>query len=150
MAGQAVEAYRRFIEAAQQLGGLTEAQAAAVFEVYRKAKAIKLDLNSHRWIVTHGALWDREVLRDAAGLPQQNPRRAVAAKPRTVKLIAPLRANPFPPSVRRSLLARMDADGCDTFKAKVAWVKRHLPGIDDPQAFVGALVAQSAERRRAK
>lgn len=35
------------------------------------------------------------------------------------------------------LLARMKADGADTFAKKVAWVKRHIPSIDRPRTFVG-------------
>lgn len=35
------------------------------------------------------------------------------------------------------LLARMLADGADTFAKKVAWVKRHIPSIDRPRTFVG-------------
>jgi hypothetical protein len=35
------------------------------------------------------------------------------------------------------LLARMLADGADTFAKKVKWVKRHMPNIDQPRTFVG-------------
>jgi hypothetical protein len=35
------------------------------------------------------------------------------------------------------LLARMLADGADTFAKKVKWVKRHMPNIDRPRTFVG-------------
>lgn len=35
------------------------------------------------------------------------------------------------------LLARMKADGADTFAKKVAWVKKHMPSIDRPRTFVG-------------
>ena len=35
------------------------------------------------------------------------------------------------------LLARMKADGANTFAKKVKWVKRHMPNIGDPVPFVG-------------
>lgn len=35
------------------------------------------------------------------------------------------------------LLARMKADGADTFAKKVKWVKKHIPSIDRPRTFVG-------------
>ena len=35
------------------------------------------------------------------------------------------------------LLARMKADGADTFAKKVKWVKKHMPNIDRPRTFVG-------------
>lgn len=35
------------------------------------------------------------------------------------------------------LLARMKADGADTFAKKVVWVKKHIPSIDRPRTFVG-------------
>jgi len=47
---------------------------------------------------------------------------------------------------REGLLARMLDDGADTFAKKVRWVQRHIPTVDDPQSFVGWVVA--GERRR--
>ena len=35
------------------------------------------------------------------------------------------------------LLARMKADGADTFAKKVKWVKKHIPSVDQPRTFVG-------------
>lgn len=35
------------------------------------------------------------------------------------------------------LLARMKADGADTFAKKIKWVKTHMPNIDRPRTFVG-------------
>ena len=48
--------------------------------------------------------------------------------------------NPFQPAARAGLLHRMEQDGCETFSDKVRWVEKHMPNIDDPAAFVGALV----------
>ncbi len=51
-----------------------------------------------------------------------------------------LKHNPFQPAARAGLLRRMKQDGCETFSDKVRWVEEHMPNIDDPAAFVGALV----------
>ena len=48
--------------------------------------------------------------------------------------------NPFTPASRAALLLRMEQDGCETFADKVRWVKRHIPSITTPAAFVAALV----------
>ena len=57
-----------------------------------------------------------------------------------------MRRNPFPPKVRAGLLRRMELDGCQTFSDKVRWVEEHLPNVDDPASFVGALIAESKRR----
>jgi hypothetical protein len=52
----------------------------------------------------------------------------------------PTRRNPFSEAGRAGLLKRMERDKCKTFSDKVRWVETHMPSIDNPAAFVGALV----------
>ena len=47
---------------------------------------------------------------------------------------------------QRGLLKRMLDDKADTFAKKTKWVKKHLPHIDDPQAFVGWVVKAESKR----
>ena len=147
LAQRSTAAYAHFIENAQALGGLTAAQAATVFDRYKAAKAIKLDLNSHAWKVTHGSLWDRDVLRETAGLGTHNP---APPKPRQVRLVQEnpasrtAQANPFSPQLRAKLQAKMLADGARSFAAKVAWVQENLPGVANAEAFATSLMGKPA------
>ena len=43
---------------------------------------------------------------------------------------------------QEGLRQRMIADGATTFAKKVAWVRKHIPSVDDPQSFVGWIVAK--------
>lgn len=49
---------------------------------------------------------------------------------------------------KQAILAAMAKDGVTTFAGKVAWVKRHVEGVDDPEAFVGALVADEDDAKK--
>ena len=57
-----------FVNLIMSAGGLSSSQAWKAFEVLRKAKAVKRDAYSGKWSVTHGAYWERDVLRRAAGI----------------------------------------------------------------------------------
>lgn len=48
------------------------------------------------------------------------------------------------------LLARMLADGADTFAKKVKWVAKHIPTVDDPQSFVGWVTASERKRKQTR
>lgn len=68
MASRSLQAEEKFIEYAQTHGGLSRRQAEDALQVYRKAKAIKLDVVTGQFTFTHGAYGDRDVLRRAASL----------------------------------------------------------------------------------
>jgi hypothetical protein len=55
-----------FIDNACTLGGLAHVEAEAVFDVYLRAKLLRWD--GSRYVVTHGACWDRAQLRHSAGV----------------------------------------------------------------------------------
>lgn len=62
------DAFNEFCEIVSAEAGITFDQAATVFDVYRKARALKFDRTNRRYVVTHGALLDRVVLRSHAGV----------------------------------------------------------------------------------
>ena len=68
MATRMETARERFIATAMERGGLTADQAITALDAFRKARLIKLDAVGGTYVVRHGACWDREVLRRAAGL----------------------------------------------------------------------------------
>jgi len=43
---------------------------------------------------------------------------------------------------QEGLRQRMIADGATTFAKKIAWVRKHIPSVTDPQSFVGWIVAK--------
>ncbi|RPJ25228.1 MAG: hypothetical protein EHM33_15250 [Chloroflexi bacterium] len=51
----------------EQFGYTTE-QAEKIFNLYRREKIIKLDTGSGRYILSHGAFWDKEVMARALAL----------------------------------------------------------------------------------
>lgn len=57
-----------FLREAMVKGCLTPEEARKVLESYRKAKAIRFDSANSRYVVTHGAFWDSDVLNRAAGI----------------------------------------------------------------------------------
>lgn len=58
------------------------------------------------------------------------------------------RRNPIAPGPAAGLLVRMHADGANTFAKKVAWVRKHMPAITGPQAFVAELTRAGGEKHR--
>jgi len=61
---------------------------------------------------------------------------------------AVLHRNPIAPGPAAGLLVRMRADGANTFTKKVAWVRKHMPTITGPQAFVAELTRAGGEKHR--
>jgi hypothetical protein len=51
---------------------------------------------------------------------------------------------------QEGLRQRMIADGATTFAKKVAWVRKHIPSVTDPQSFVGWSVASESKQPRQK
>jgi hypothetical protein len=60
------EAYRTFVITVMQLGELTEEEAEIVWVEYNKAKALKFDRVNRRYTVKHGALLDKDTLKNTA------------------------------------------------------------------------------------
>ena len=48
--------------------GFTNAEATKIYNVYLKAKAIKLHVNIGRYTVAHGAFWNKNVMQRALEL----------------------------------------------------------------------------------
>jgi len=53
------------IEAIARMGDVTQEQATRVYEIYRKAKVLKVRVNGG-WTVTHGAYLDRSSIQHIA------------------------------------------------------------------------------------
>lgn len=52
------------------------------------------------------------------------------------------------PAGKKHLIQTMHKAGADTFKKKVAYVRRHIPNVTDPQAFVGYVMAGERKGKR--
>ncbi len=65
IARRIVNAENGFIENVMEQFGTTEAEAVKVLIVFRKAKAVKLDVSMGRYDLTHGAFWEAPVIRRA-------------------------------------------------------------------------------------
>lgn len=64
-----VNARAEFVSNLKEQFGYSDEQAAKILDVYRKAKAVKMDFAQGRYHLTHGAFWDKEVLDRALNLP---------------------------------------------------------------------------------
>jgi len=96
---------------------------------------------------------DRRIaIAEAAGMPvgyllEQRDLLSKRSKP-SIRMRPAVQNPGLTPEGKKHLIATMHAAGADTFKKKVAFVRRHIPTITDPQAFVGYVMA--GERRKAK
>lgn len=52
------------------------------------------------------------------------------------------------PAGKKHLIQTMHKAGADTFRKKVAYVRRHIPNVTDPQAFVGYVMAGERKGKR--
>jgi len=50
-------------------------------------------------------------------------------------------------SKRRKAAAKMLGEKAKTFEGKVEFVKKHLPNIEDPEAFVAASLREAGEMK---
>lgn len=55
-------AYNEFVESVMEQFGKTEAEAAHVLKVFKKAKTVKYDAAMGRYNLTHGAFWEADVI----------------------------------------------------------------------------------------
>lgn len=62
IAGRMVQAGEDFTQTLMDLHGITKDDAWKVLEVYRKARAVKLDAFHGRYSVKHGAFLDHDVV----------------------------------------------------------------------------------------
>ena len=62
VAQRIVNAGNSFVAMVVEQFSTTPAQAEKVLRVFRKAKAVKLDAVNGRYILTHGAYWEAEVI----------------------------------------------------------------------------------------
>ena len=68
MAARIVQAENDFLETLCSLGEISQDQAQAVFAHYKANGGIKLDAVIGRYSVKHGALLDRDLIREFAGI----------------------------------------------------------------------------------
>ena len=60
----------QFLDNLREQFGTTTAQGEKVLRVFRKCKAVKRELSSGRWMLTHGAFWESKVIQRAIDSPE--------------------------------------------------------------------------------
>jgi hypothetical protein len=79
---RAEQGYENFIAVLMKFGGITREQAQKAFKAFKDAKVLvtKEQYMGGGITVKHGAFMERDVIRRAAGLPEESPRPGVKAK----------------------------------------------------------------------
>lgn len=79
---RAEQGYENFIAVLMKFGGITREQALKAFKAFKDAKVLvtKEQYMGGGITVKHGAFMERDVIRRAAGLPEESPRPGVKAK----------------------------------------------------------------------
>ena len=79
---RAEQGYENFIAVLMKFGGITREQALKAFKAFKDAKVLvtKEQYMGGGITVKHGAFMERDVIRRAAGLPEESPRPGAKAK----------------------------------------------------------------------
>lgn len=65
IAQRLVNGDNQFLDNLREQFGTTTEQGEKVLRVFRKCKAVKREVASGRWVLTHGAFWDSAVVQRA-------------------------------------------------------------------------------------
>tara|TARA_R110000803_G_scaffold46420_1_gene97409 strand:+ start:352 stop:600 length:249 start_codon:yes stop_codon:yes gene_type:complete len=71
IAQRIVNAENSFIACMEEDYALTESQALAVFNLYKKEKILKIDSGIGSWTVKHGAFLDKSTIQNAVKMTQE-------------------------------------------------------------------------------
>ena len=133
---RAEQGYENFISNLMKLGGITREQAQKAFKAFKDAKVLvtKEQYRGGGITVKHGAFMERDVIRRAAGLPEESSRPGAKAKFDTK---VGSKGN------KSAMIAR---NGPDADASWLAWVVQHH-GEGQGESVLGTMRSYSTEAR---